>query len=67
MSPPPLDHRYDKYERDEYPTDMCETETDFSPPRSPDLYRNRDYRGFSPESPISNKPPSHARKGIFFE
>lgn len=62
MSPSPLDPRYDnKYEHDEYPM----TETDFSPPRSPDLYRYS--RGYSPEPESINKPPSHTRKGILFD
>lgn len=71
MSPPPPDHRFvpnfvepnryenNRYSPDDYPGDLYETETDFSPPRSPprspDFYRGRNYRNYSPEVPIKKK------------
>lgn len=80
MSPPPPDHRYSnnfmeqkRYEnnryspddRHDYLTDIYDTETDFSPPRSPprspESYRDRNYRNYSPGVPTKKKS---TRKGI---
>lgn len=79
MSPPPPDHRFseefveqDRYrshhyspERHGYPTDLYETETDFSPPRSPrspELYdQDRSYRYFSPTLPMKNKSTKESK------
>lgn len=48
----PEDSRYG-----DYPTDMYETEADYSPPRSPQPYRrDRNYRNYSPSPP---PPPSN--------
>lgn len=70
MSPPPPDHRYsdDYCEKNryrnhryspsqEYPTNLYETETDFSPPRSPEMYQHdRNYKYFPPA--LQNKKKS---------
>lgn len=78
MSPPPADHRfagefvqeerygshqYSPNERHEYPTIFYETEADFSPPRSSELYeQNRNYRHFQPTLPSKNQSAKE-RKG----
>lgn len=65
MSPPPLPNndrylgRYSPDSRyDDYPTDLYETETDFSPPRSPEPYRRERsnyHRNYSPSPPPKQK------------
>lgn len=74
MSPPPLnlytdnflDQRYENErfspDREDYTTDLYETETDFSsprsPPRSPEFYRNR-------KSTFARKGSSSEKSSIF--
>lgn len=56
------DNRYEAYPNDMYD----ETETDFSPPRSPESYRReRSYRNYSPSPPLSqsNRKKTTASKG----
>lgn len=56
-------HRYDSDERENSTADLYETEVDFSPSRSPEVFNpERSYRAYSPDQSIKNKL-SRIRKG----
>lgn len=55
----PDDSRYDDYPAG---TDLYETETDFSPPRSPEPYNRRDRNHFRNYSPSPPPQPTNKKK-----